>query len=61
MPSAEPDPFYRAGAYQAPATRAFSADPELRLRWFAKNVSSATPANVLGDTQAFRQARLGAE
>ena len=48
-----PDLFYRAGAYEAPTARAFSADPELRQRWFAKYVSSATPANVLSDTQAF--------
>jgi carboxymethylenebutenolidase len=47
-----PDLFYRAGPYDAPSAKAFSADPELRQLWLAKYVASASPANVLSDTEA---------
>ena len=48
-----PDLFYRAGPYDAPSAKAFSVDPELRQLWLAKYVASASPANVLSDTEAF--------
>ena len=48
-----PDLFYRAGPYDAPTARAFSTDQDLRQRWFARYVTTASPANVLSDTEAF--------
>ena len=48
-----PDLFYRAGPYEAPSPTAFSDDPEVRKRWVAKYLSTASHANVKSDTEAF--------
>ena len=48
-----PDLFYRAGPYEAPDGRAFNSDAELRKRWLATYVATASKANVLSDTEAF--------
>ncbi|HVZ87180.1 MAG TPA: dienelactone hydrolase family protein [Polyangia bacterium] len=48
-----PDLFYRAGAYVAPSPAALFGDTEVRKRWAATHISTASQANVRRDTGAF--------
>lgn len=45
-----PDPFYRAGPYEAPIPAQLFGSPEARAAWFEKIVSTAPPENVRKDT-----------